>query len=402
MSKLKIHTTIHKKRHGWVQVKEDSIISFRWPKKYLVLNDTSLDFYRNEDKNEIWLRIPLLHISSCFKNQIKTNCFEIVSRSGSTYVTTKTEQELNMWIDSILAKCPKEGFSTPIGNATHKASLFYDPSKGGLYGKNIPPEWDALLQSSNITYDDITADPTAVIDVLNTYTEMITPSIDKPSKFIAKSSISPQLNHNPTMDYNQVAEPESPPQLINDITKPYSNPNSNANGNSNANADDKFMQPRRAPPAPPGSSSSNSNSNANSDKSFIPARKAPSAPKPTGGNNGGSGSPMKMHQNLKLNTNNVPSSKNNENYSPLDSKQSNNGFSSSNANSRKPQYPQTQAPHQQIQQQHIKAQQQQQQQQQQPQHRPAPPPPSASSSSQQQQQQQQSGQRYIHHSPPNR
>ncbi|GMF00148.1 unnamed protein product [Ambrosiozyma monospora] len=272
-----------------------------------------------------------------------------------------------MWIDSILAKCPKEGFSTPIGNATHKASLFYDPSKGGLYGKNIPPEWDALLQSSNITYDDITADPSAVIDVLNTYTEMITPRTDKPSKFIAKSSISPQLGHNATMEYNQVAEPESPPQLINDITKPYSN--------SNSNGDDKFMQPRRAPPAPPGGSGSNSGS----DKSYIPARKAPSAPKNNGGNNG-TGSPMKMHQNLKLNTNNVPSSSKNDNYSPLDSKQQQqNGFSSSSSSSRKPPYAQNQAPHQQIQQQHI----------QQPQHRPAPPPPSSSSS---QQQQQQSGQ----------
>ena len=178
----KIHTTIHR-RSGWVQVKDEGIMSFRWLKKYMVLNETSLELYKSEDKSEIWDRISLLHITGCFKNQIRSHCIEIVHGGKSTFVVVKSEQEVNMWIDSILAKCPKEGFSKPI-KVTHEAQVSYDPIDGSFKVKGIPPEWIALLKGSNITYEDFAADPGAVIDVLNTYSEMVTPELLNAAKFL--------------------------------------------------------------------------------------------------------------------------------------------------------------------------------------------------------------------------
>ena len=41
----KIHTTVHR-RSGWVQVKDEGIMSFRWLKKFMVLSETSLELYK--------------------------------------------------------------------------------------------------------------------------------------------------------------------------------------------------------------------------------------------------------------------------------------------------------------------------------------------------------------------
>lgn len=264
-NKMKIMHTVHRKS-GWVQVKDDGIISFRWPKKYLVLSETSIDFFKSEEKSELWYRIPLLHVYNCVKNQMKENCFEIQHKTKSTFVTTKSDQEMNMWIDSILAKCPKEGFSTPL-KVTHEAKVSYDAQNGTFKVKGIPPEWLALLKGSNITYEDFAADPSAVIDVLNTYSEMVSPELSHSDKFL--NNALPNIQKTLKSNLGSRDAPNST-NLLNDITKPYSK-----------NKDDelqKFSQPRRAPPAPPVSYSKDTIDTKQDDKLFIPTRKAPQIP----------------------------------------------------------------------------------------------------------------------------
>ncbi|CDK24129.1 unnamed protein product [Kuraishia capsulata CBS 1993] len=186
-----IHTTINlKKRQGWVQVKDEGLISFRWPKKYLVLNESTLDFYKNDTYNhdDVWLSMPLFNISSVVKNQMKPNCFEIVlrrqssSNQKSVFVSVKSEKDLNTWIDSILSKCPLTlGFSNPI-NFTHKVHVGFDPASGSFTG--LPATWKSLLQQSHITTEDWSKDPLAVIEVLEFYSDtMASPSLDLDDSF---------------------------------------------------------------------------------------------------------------------------------------------------------------------------------------------------------------------------
>lgn len=270
-NKMKIHSTVHRKS-GWVNVKDEGIISFRWPKKYLVLGETSLDFFKSDDKAELWYRIPLLHVSNCVKNQMKENCFEIQHKGKSTFICAKTDQEMNMWIDSILAKCPKEGFSKPL-KVTHEAKVSYDASNGTFKVKGIPPEWLALLKGSNITYEDFAADPSAVIDVLNTYSEMVSPELSHSEKFTksAMSSIQKTLAGSSTPSPTSNEKNASSNNLLNEITKPYSQKDS---------LSDRFLQPRRAPPVPNSNDTSTgkASSSSTSNNKYIPARKAPQVP----------------------------------------------------------------------------------------------------------------------------
>ena len=279
---MKIHTTVHRKS-GWVNVKDDGIISFRWPRKYLVLTENSLDFFKSDDKHELWLRIPLLHILNCFRNQMKDNCFEIQFKGNkSIYISTKSDKEMNSWIDLILTKCPREGFSKPL-KVTHEAKVSYDASNGTFKVKGIPPEWLALLKGSNITYEDFAADPSAVIDVLNTYSEMVSPELSHSNKFTnkLKSNLKSPLSSLNTQQQQQQqssslsSSNSSPPSssgatssnLLNEITKPYS---------------DKFLQPRRAPPVPNKVNNLNVSSN---NSNFVPTRKAPQIPNQNNNNN---------------------------------------------------------------------------------------------------------------------
>jgi protein-serine/threonine kinase len=284
---MKIHSTVHRKS-GWVHVKDEGIISFRWPKKYMVLSDTSIDFFKSDNKLELWYKIPLLHVSNCMKNQMKENCFEIQHKTKSTFISAKTDQEMNMWIDSILAKCPKEGFSKPL-KVTHEAKVSYDASNGTFKVKGIPPEWLALLKGSNITYEDFAADPSAVIDVLNTYSEMVSPELSQSDNFIKSAipniqkTLANNFNSSTTNKANinnihKILNSSNSNNLINEITKPYTQKNLES---------DKFLQPRRAPPVPNASINSNANNKGitsnNSDNilnndQYLPTRKAPQIP----------------------------------------------------------------------------------------------------------------------------
>lgn len=185
-----------KRLTGWISYKDDGVFSFIWQKRYMVLNDSYMTLYKN-DKNtdDPIVTIPLTSVVSVSRNQIKQYCFEIVrssernsllngginssnpnlslnndsSSKKSIYIATKTERELNNWLDSIFAKCPLlSGVSSPT-NFTHKVHVGFDPETGSFVG--MPTNWDKLLKHSRITGEDWNNDSAAVIQVLQFYQE---------------------------------------------------------------------------------------------------------------------------------------------------------------------------------------------------------------------------------------
>ncbi|SCU97380.1 LAME_0F19482g1_1 [Lachancea meyersii CBS 8951] len=196
-------------KNGWIQYKDDGILSFLWQKRYMVLSDSYLTLYKNEPRSaneDAVLQIPLTTIVSVSRTQLKQNCFEVVrnhdrgstgvssnsnnggssgsgNSSGSSssqssgsdvsrktmYISTKTEIELHSWLDAIFAKCPLlSGVSSPT-NFTHKVHVGFDPETGSFVG--MPSNWEKLLKHSRITGEDWNNNSAAVIQVLQFYQE---------------------------------------------------------------------------------------------------------------------------------------------------------------------------------------------------------------------------------------
>ncbi|CCE66285.1 hypothetical protein TPHA_0P01270 [Tetrapisispora phaffii CBS 4417] len=179
-------------RKGWISYKDDGLLSFLWQKRYIVVNDLYLSFYKNEKTtDDPLLRVPLTNIVSISRTQVKVNCMEIVrttdrnsvpSATGSLsninssndtatkksiFISTKTEVELNSWLDLLFTRCPLlSGVSSPT-NFTHKVHVGFDPETGSFVG--MPTNWEKLLKHSRITGEDWNNDSAAVIQVLQFY-----------------------------------------------------------------------------------------------------------------------------------------------------------------------------------------------------------------------------------------
>eukprot|EP00842_Homolaphlyctis_polyrhiza_P007096 jgi/Hompol1/976/HPOL_000250-RA len=164
-------------KRGYITLKEDGLRSFIWSKRWLVLREQTLTFHRSEDR--------------------------------SYYISCKNDEELYSWIDEIYQRSPL-GISTPT-NFSHNVHVGFDPNKGIFTG--LPREWKNLLETSNITKDEMAKNPQAVLDVLEFYTETLIPARQEEMDMAFPSSLT-----------RSESEP-SPLNLVPDSPLPFRPPN---------------------------------------------------------------------------------------------------------------------------------------------------------------------------------
>ncbi|KAK6205213.1 kinase-like domain-containing protein [Scheffersomyces amazonensis] len=227
-----IHINSNKRHSGWVHIKDDGIFtSFRWNKRYMIINDKTLNFYKNEqslaltsgsslslnsnstsnsnsnsnssNSNELpELSIPLnllsaINLKPNYGYTKTSQSFELLPKNNgkAILVSIKNNNDYLDWLDVFTAKCPlvqigqpstssnntsltnsssnnnssTSGVSNPI-NFTHKVHVGFDPASGNFTG--LPDTWKNLLQHSKITNEDWKKDPVAVIEVLEFYSDI--------------------------------------------------------------------------------------------------------------------------------------------------------------------------------------------------------------------------------------
>ncbi|KAJ3296769.1 Protein kinase [Rhizoclosmatium sp. JEL0117] len=105
---------------------------------------------------------------------------EIVTKDKSYFMSCKSDEELYSWMDEIYQRSPLINISNPT-NFVHQVHVGFDLSSGAFTG--LPKEWKSLLEASNLSKDEISKNPQAVLDVLEFYTENLQSSVlpDSPS-----------------------------------------------------------------------------------------------------------------------------------------------------------------------------------------------------------------------------
>jgi len=191
-----------------VSVKEDGLRAWIWSKRWLILREQSLSFYKSEvsqsyhaiklsfesislhpftTRVHLFLTlfakssdpqtnttaasnvIQLHDLSSVTREDLKPFCISLVTSARTFYLALKSDEELYGWMDEIYARSPLMGVSSPT-NFVHQVHVGFDPVSGAFTG--LPEQWTRLLTSSAITKEDYAKNPQAVLDVLEFYTDI--------------------------------------------------------------------------------------------------------------------------------------------------------------------------------------------------------------------------------------
>ncbi|EGV60329.1 Protein kinase [Yamadazyma tenuis] len=219
--KLSINSS-SKRQSGWVHIKDDGIFtSFRWNKRFMVINDKTLNFYKSDNtlnvSPDLSFPLNLIHSINLKNNTGYTKnsySFEIIPKNNNNkpiLISIKHNNDYLDWLDAFSTKCPyinvnsssssssvvenlgslnigessSNQVSNPI-NFTHKVHVGFDPASGNFTG--LPETWKSLLQHSKITNEDWKKDPVAVIEVLEFYSDINGSNANTPIN-------SPYLNH---------------------------------------------------------------------------------------------------------------------------------------------------------------------------------------------------------------
>ncbi|KAJ3029125.1 UNVERIFIED_CONTAM: Protein kinase [Siphonaria sp. JEL0065] len=155
-------------KQGPISIKEEGIRAWMWSKRYLFLRQETLTVHRNEDSKQPSVIIFLNEVEQVQRNELKPYCMEIVTKDKSYFMACKSDEELYSWMDEVYQRSPLINISNPT-NFVHQVHVGFDLSSGAFTG--LPKEWKSLLEASNLSQDEISKNPQAVLDVLEFYTE---------------------------------------------------------------------------------------------------------------------------------------------------------------------------------------------------------------------------------------
>lgn len=115
------------------------------------------------------------------------------------------------------------GISNPT-NFVHKVHVGFDSDSGAFTG--LPREWKSLLESSNISKEEMSKNPQAVLDVLEFYTETMGGGRNAP-----RTPPQPRRDESPRVDtgYGSQNMPYSSSVTPAKPASPYMTPSSSPN-----------------------------------------------------------------------------------------------------------------------------------------------------------------------------
>jgi serine/threonine-protein kinase CLA4 len=216
-------------KDGWAQVKESKNFIQPWKQKFLVLRKDTLDFHKSEG-GKVTYTLYLKDVLAVARVEAPGFIFEIKRQSNGSSTSpgdddgsvrtlqmrVKGDEDLYEWVDFIQARCPGMGGVSNPTNFSHAVHVGFDPGTGEFVG--LPPEWSKLLASSAITAEDARANPQAVFEVLDFYSDL-TKRAENPAQYSSLTPTPPATNNqNKQLGYvgggASVAPPRPAPQQM--------------------------------------------------------------------------------------------------------------------------------------------------------------------------------------------
>ncbi|KAI9159392.1 Protein kinase [Blastocladiella emersonii ATCC 22665] len=161
-------------KSGYLAIKEEGYLSFMWSKRWVVLREQTIAFYKAESSSQASTLIFLTSVTGVNRVDVKPYCFELQTKEKTILLVCKSDEDVYGWMDEIYSRSPLTGVSGPT-NFQHKVHVGFDPVSGGFTG--LPQQWKMLLSNSAISPEEMAKNPQAVLDVLEFYTGVKRPDM---------------------------------------------------------------------------------------------------------------------------------------------------------------------------------------------------------------------------------
>ncbi|KAI9159548.1 Protein kinase [Blastocladiella emersonii ATCC 22665] len=161
-------------KSGYLATKEDGYLSFMWSKRWVVLREQTIAFYKAESSSQASTLIFLTSVTGVNRVEVKPYCFELQTKEKNILLACKSDEDVYGWMDEIYSRSPLTGVSGPT-NFQHKVHVGFDPVSGAFTG--LPQQWKMLLSNSAISPEEMAKNPQAVLDVLEFYTGVKRPDL---------------------------------------------------------------------------------------------------------------------------------------------------------------------------------------------------------------------------------
>eukprot|EP01117_Protostelium_nocturnum_P005559 TRINITY_DN200_c0_g1_i2.p1 TRINITY_DN200_c0_g1~~TRINITY_DN200_c0_g1_i2.p1 ORF type:complete len:423 (+),score=84.82 TRINITY_DN200_c0_g1_i2:162-1430(+) len=188
-----------------------------WKTRWFIIQDDNLFYFKSKSDVKPLGLVPLRGSSTRIVTK-RPMLLEVYSPNiDKTYLLEcSNEQDTIDWKDAIVVASKFTSVSAPY-NVLHQIHVDFDSATGFT---GLPPEWEAMLQTSGISKDDIIANPETTLEVLGFQSKFFE---EGKSKIIPKDKISStesqiiQKSNSLTLD--QIVSKEDPKLIYVNLRK---------------------------------------------------------------------------------------------------------------------------------------------------------------------------------------
>lgn len=147
------------------ELKKQGHLVKSWKKRWFRIKNDMLFYFKDKLADVPLGSVPLRSCRVCFTDRVgKPFCFELTAPRINKvfYIQATSKAEAEEWMEAIEKGADYSCVSSPY-NVEHKIHVDFNSATGF---SGLPPEWEAMLKSAQISKQEVLNNPDQVLDVL--------------------------------------------------------------------------------------------------------------------------------------------------------------------------------------------------------------------------------------------